>query len=271
MIEEIRPSSKVILFGDDEILMKEASRFNRETFTFGLIPDNDISADSIRHSKSGGMTYRLRYRKEYLHVDIPVAGMHNLLNSLAAASVAICMKDNLENISKGLIRFKGIKGRLVTDVLPDDILILDDTYNSNPSSLKAALDVAKETAGSDRRIIVGLGEMLELGDETIRAHIQAGKLVAETGAGFLFALGPHAEYMLKGAIETGLPSERTIKVKSQNDMVCEMNNVLERGDLVLLKGSRLMALEKVVQGLRDIRHMEEHNDGKIKENNNCRR
>ncbi|MGD9160822.1 MAG: UDP-N-acetylmuramoyl-tripeptide--D-alanyl-D-alanine ligase, partial [Desulfobacteraceae bacterium] len=235
MIEEIRPESRVILSGDDNILMKEASRFNRDFFTFGLGPDNDVYADSIETLKSGGMTYRLRYRNESAPVELQVSGMHNLINSLAAASAAICMEDKFENIAEGLIRFKGVKGRLITDVLPDDILLLDDTYNSNPSSLKAALDVAKEMAGGERRIIVGLGEMLELGDETVRAHIQAGKLVAETGAEFLFAIGANAQQMLKGAVEKGFPSERAIESKSQHDMIDQVNDVVEKGDLVLLK------------------------------------
>ena len=267
MIEEIRPESRVILFGDDDILMKEASRFSRDFFTFGLGPENDLSADRIEHLKSGGMTYRLRYRNESIPVELEVTGMHNLINSLAAASVAVCMKEKLENIAEGLIRFKGVKGRLITDVLPDDILLLDDTYNSNPSSLKAALDVAKEKAGRKRRIIVGLGEMLELGDETVRAHIQAGKLVKETGAEFLFAIGAHAQQLLTGAIEAGFPSERTFESKSRHEMVERMNDVMEKGDLVLLKGSRMMGLEKVVRGLREIRQTEEHHDEKVEGNN----
>ena len=250
--------------------MKEVSRFSREFFTFGLSPENDVYAEGMETVENGGMRYLLRYRKESVPVELRVTGMHNLINSLAAASVAICMKENFQNIAEGLIRFEGVKGRLITDVLPDDILLLDDTYNSNPSSLKAALDVAKEKAGEKRRIIVGLGEMLELGDETVRAHIQAGKLVADTGAEFLFAIGAHAQHMLRGAIEEGFPSERAIESKSRDDMLYRMNDVIGKGDLVLLKGSRMMGLEKVAHGLREIRQTEEHYDGKIKGNNGCR-
>ncbi len=256
MIEEIRPENIVILFGDDKVLMSEASRFKREFFTFGLNPKNDVSAINIEALKDGGTKYRLKYRNECIPVELCVAGIHNLINSLAAASAAICMKEKFENIADGLKRFKGIKGRLITDVLLDDILLLDDTYNSNPSSLKAALDVAKEKAGNSRRIIVGLGEMLELGDETQNAHIYAGKLVAEKGAGLLFVIGEHAQYVLRGAVEAGLPSEKAIEIKSQNDMIDRINDVMEKGDLVLLKGSRMMGLEKVAQGLKDKRQKE---------------
>jgi UDP-N-acetylmuramoyl-tripeptide--D-alanyl-D-alanine ligase len=269
MIEEIRPESKVILFGDDKVLMKESTRFNRKFFTFGLGPENDVTAEEIDISMSEGISYRLKYGNDSIPVMLSVSGMHNLINSIAAASVAICMNEKFENIARGLSRFKGVKGRLVSDILPDDILLLDDTYNSNPSSLKAALDVAKERAGSKRPIIVGLGEMFELGSETERAHIEAGRLVAETGARFLFAIGDHAQYMLRGAIDAGFPKDRAIEIKSHHDMITGINDVVVNGDLIILKGSRMMGLEKVVQGLKEIRQKEANYDGKVKRNNGC--
>lgn len=269
MIEEMRPEAKVILFGDDKILMKEVTRFNREFFTFGLGPENDVTAEDIDISMESGLSYRLKYRNDSILVKLPVSGMHNLINSLAAASVAICMNEKFNNIAIGLSRFKGVKGRLVSDILPDDVLFLDDTYNSNPSSLKAALRVAKERAGNTRTLIVGLGEMLELGSETEKAHIEAGRLVAEAGARFLFSMGAHAQCMLQGALEAGFPKDRAIIVKSHHDMIKSINDVVEKGDLVLLKGSRMMRLEKVVQGLKEIRQKEDYYGGKIKGNNGC--
>jgi UDP-N-acetylmuramoyl-tripeptide--D-alanyl-D-alanine ligase len=253
MIEEMRPEAKVILFGDDTVLMKEAIRFNRKYFTFGVGPENDVSAEDINISGEGGVSYSLKYRNDSIPVMLPVSGMHNLINSLAAASVAICLNEKKENIARGLKKFKGVKGRLISVILSDDVLLLDDTYNSNPSSLKAALDVAKEKAGCTRRMIVGLGDMLELGDGAIEAHIEAGRVVAGTGARFLFAIGAHARYMREGALDAGFPEERAIMVKSHHDMVTGINDVVEKGDLILLKGSRMMGLEKVVQGLKDIR------------------
>jgi UDP-N-acetylmuramoyl-tripeptide--D-alanyl-D-alanine ligase len=269
MIEEMRPEAKVILFGDDKILMKEKSRFNRDFFTFGLDPVNDVTAENIDLSTGKGLSYRLKCRNDSIPVELLVSGMHNLINSLAAASVAICMNEKFENIARGLKQFKGVKGRLVSNILPDDVLLLDDTYNSNPSSLKAALLVAKERAGGVRPLIVGLGDMLELGSETEKAHIEAGKLVAETGARFLFVIGNNAQYMREGALEAGFPKERAIIVKSHHDMITGINNVMGKGDLILLKGSRMMGLEKVVQGLKEIRQKEDYYDGKAKGNNGC--
>jgi UDP-N-acetylmuramoyl-tripeptide--D-alanyl-D-alanine ligase len=253
MIEKMRPEAKVILYGDDSILMKEANRFRRKLFTFGIGPENDVRAEEINISGKGSVSYRLKYKNDSIPVELNVSGMHNVLNSLAAASAAICLNEKFENIARGLINFKGVKGRLVSVLLSDDVLLLDDTYNSNPSSLKAALDVAKENAFGTRPLIVGLGDMLELGDEAVSAHIEAGRLVAEKGARFLFAIGSHARYILQGALEAGFPKDRAIIAMSHHDMIKGINDVVEKGDLILLKGSRMMGLENVVQGLKEMR------------------
>lgn len=256
MIEEIRPESKVILFGDDKLLMEKASRFKRNFFTFGFRPGNDLTATDVEDMGDSGISYVLRYKDKTMPVRLNVPGYHNLGNSLAAASVAVCLKESFENIKTGLERFKGIKGRLVPEVLPGDIILLDDTYNSNPSSLKAALSVAKRIAGEERRIIVGLGDMLELGDETENFHIDAGGMVAETGVFSFFVIGAHADLMLKGAVEKGFPPEKTIEVGSNHEMAEKISSIMSSGDLILLKGSRLVGLEQVAEGLRGYRKQE---------------
>ncbi|MFC1838247.1 UDP-N-acetylmuramoyl-tripeptide--D-alanyl-D-alanine ligase [Thermodesulfobacteriota bacterium] len=251
MIEEIRPESKVILFGDDKLLMEKASRFNRNFFTFGFKPGNDLTATDIKDMGDSGISYVLKYEDKAMPVRLQVPGYHNLNNSLAAASVAVCLNESIENIKTGLERFKGIKGRLVPEVLPGNIILLDDTYNSNPSSLKAALGVAKRIAGTEKRMIVGLGEMLELGDETEKFHIEAGGMVAEAEAFSFFAIGAHADLMLKGAVENDFPSDNAIEVGSSQEMVEKISSIMDDGDLILLKGSRLIGLERVAEGLRE--------------------
>ena len=240
----------MILFGDDRFLMKEVSRFDRDFFTFGLKPENDLWAADIEDMGENGMSYTLRYEDKAEPVRINVPGYHNLVNSLAAASVAVCLKESFENIRNGLGRFKGLKGRLIPEILPGNIILLDDTYNSNPSSLKAAFSVAGKIAAKGKRIIVGLGDMLELGDETEHAHIDAGRMVAETGAFSFFAMGANAGLMIKGALGRGFPFERALEVSSHSEMVKEISSVMDKGDLILLKGSRLIGLDKVAQGLR---------------------
>ena len=127
---------------------------------------------------------------------------------------------------------------------------MDDTYNANPASLKVALDSLEHLTARGGKIIVGLGEMLELGEETIPAHIEAGGMVAGLGAAHLLAMGEHAPEMIEGALEKGLPAERAVRVHTHEDMVNRIRDLMEGRDLIFLKGSRRIGLDKVAEGLK---------------------
>jgi UDP-N-acetylmuramoyl-tripeptide--D-alanyl-D-alanine ligase len=268
LIEKISLKSTVIVNGDDNLLMKETSRFKREIITFGTGAGNNIRADNVENHGKGGTSFDLIYRGDSLRVKVKVPGLHNLFNALAASAIALCMNTDFKEISKAINRFTGIKGRFTLDHLPGDIILIDDTYNSNPSSLKAALDSIKDIAG-ERRIIVCLGEMMELGGESVAAHLEAGSMVAKLNAYYFFAIGDHAQHMLAGALEKGFPGERAIEAESHKDMGKKIRDILKNGDLIFLKGSRKAGLEKVSGSLRERESKEDH-DGRIKENNGSR-
>jgi UDP-N-acetylmuramoyl-tripeptide--D-alanyl-D-alanine ligase len=250
LLEKISLKSRVIINGDDDLLLKEASLFKRDLVTFGTRRGNDIRADNIKIHGKGGFSFRFIYKDTSFPLRIKVPGSYNIFNALAASSIALFMNIDLEDISKGLDGFRGIKGRFAFDYLPGDILLIDDTYNSNPSSLKAAIDSLNDIAGDGGRIIIGLGEMMELGDETLSAHREAGRMVAELGAAYFCALGDHAGEMIKGAREKGFDPAKATEAKSHKDMVQKIENIMEKGDLIFLKGSRKAGLEQVIRGLK---------------------
>jgi UDP-N-acetylmuramoyl-tripeptide--D-alanyl-D-alanine ligase len=250
LLEKISNRSHFIINGDDDLLKEEASRIKGGFITYGLRQENVIRADSIRSMGREGMSFNILYQDNCVPVRIKVPGLHNLFNALAAAAVAICMKESFENIVSGLSRFEGIEGRFMTVSLPGGIILVDDTYNSNPSSLKAALDSVKEMADGKMRLIVGLGEMMELGDEAIPAHLEAGAMAAEIGASYLFVMGEHAGEMLTGALEKGFSRKRAVETRSHQEMAQKIEEIAGKDDLILLKGSRETGLEKVSEILK---------------------
>ena len=145
--------------------------------------------------------------------------------------------------------FSGVKGRFQMASIADGIILVDDTYNSNPTSLCAALDAVISMVKGRGRLIVGLGEMMELGDTAIDAHREAGKKVAEAGANSFFAMGKHAQEMINSAQTAGIHADRLKITKTHDEMVKEIGEIMREGDLIFLKGSRKMGLEKVVDGL----------------------
>jgi len=251
LVEKISSEGQVILNGEDELLMKTASRFRKKTVTYGIRSGNEIRAEKIQNLGDKGLSFELQYHGNSVPIKLRVPGSQNLFNALAASAIAICMKEPFDHISKGLRGFKGIKGRFMLIHLPGDITIVDDTYNSNPSSLKAAIDSIRELAAHGRRVIIGLGEMLELGNETVSAHLEAGGMVAELGASYLFSMGDHSREMVTGALDKGFPTGRAIVVESHDEMKQRITDVMKDGDLILLKGSRKMGLERVSEGLKE--------------------
>ena len=250
LLEKISSDSQVILNGDDEVLMKASSPFRRKIITYGLGSGNEIRAEKIRNLGREGITFRLRYNGKSVAIRLRVPGLQNVVNALAASAIAICMNEPSEHIVEGLKNFGGIKGRFMLTPLSGGVTLVDDTYNSNPASLKVAIDSVKEMVENSGRVIVGLGEMMELGDETVSAHLEAGGMVAELGVYYFLAMGEHAQEMIKGAVQRGLPPERTQVVDTHREMEQKIREKMKDGDLILLKGSRKMGLENVSASLK---------------------
>jgi UDP-N-acetylmuramoyl-tripeptide--D-alanyl-D-alanine ligase len=250
LVEKISSSGKITLNGDDELLLKTASMFRKEMTTFGLGKTNDIRAINIQNLGRKGILFDLEYSGKTWPVRLRTPGLQNVLNALAAASVCLCLNEPVENILEGLGRFEGVKGRFMIRSLPGDIILIDDTYNSNPSSLTAALESVKALVNKGMKIIVGLGEMMELGDTAEKAHLEAGRKIAEFAPDCFTAIGEHARDMIKGAVEAGMPKSRAKAAENHDEMLRIIKGEMSDGCLIFLKGSRKMALEKVVKGLK---------------------
>ena len=168
MMEKLSPEAKIVLNGDDGVLMKHAARFNRESVTFGLAEGSHIRGVNIQDRGPEGLGFDLTVDGHTWPVNLSISGAHNVKNALAAAAIGWCLGESPEHIVSGLGAFQGIKGRFQNIPLEKDILLIDDTYNANPSALKAALHSAAAMVQKNGRFIVGLGDMLELGEN--RCH-----------------------------------------------------------------------------------------------------
>jgi UDP-N-acetylmuramoyl-tripeptide--D-alanyl-D-alanine ligase len=251
MLERISANAQVALNGDDELLLKVAEPFRRKIVTFGLKPRNDIRALDIRDLGTQGTVFQLQHQSQSFSVRLRVPGSQYIYNALAAAAIALKLQEPPEKIRQGLEAYEGVSGRFNLNYLPGEVILIDDTYNSNPYALKAALKALPPFIKGQGRLLVGLGEMLELGKETVPAHLEAGGMVAETQAFYFWAMGEHAKEMIAGAMEKGLPAARAETVDSHEEMIRKIKAVLQQGDVIFLKGSRRIGLDKVVAGLKE--------------------
>ena len=221
LIAQASPGTEVILNGDDAMLMKHASRFDRKFVTFGMKKGNHVQGVHVETKGLNGIRFDLRRGDNTWPIELPASGIHNIKNALAAAAIALSFNEPIENIAEGLRTFKGVKGRFQCIPLEGDILLIDDTYNANPSALETALLSALKMVDKDGRLIVGLGDMLELGEAAVAAHREAGSRIAESGASRLFFMGTHGEYVKKGAIAAGMPSNHVIISETHDELTTE--------------------------------------------------
>ena len=250
LLEKMSHRAVAILNGDDRILMRAAEAFPVKPITFGQGLHNRVRAEKIRNLGREGFSFDICGEGQSFSVRLGVPGFQNVYNALAVAAIALSMNLSKDRIQEGLAQFEGIQGRFKVVPLRDGSTLIDDTYNSNPASLRAALESLRALAPQGGKIVVGLGEMLELGDETEAAHVEAGEMVAQAGTEWFVAMGDHAPEMIRGALQKGYPPERAIPVKDHQEMGAKLLEVMKSGDLVFLKASRRTGLDRVADRLK---------------------
>ena len=239
--------STAILNGDDELTAGLASTFQGPIVTFGLGEMNQVRAGAIKEIGDYIQTFDIYINDEKIKVKLNLLGIHNVFNALGGTAIASCLSISRELIAQGLEDFRPLNGRFQIIDLEGGIRIIDDTYNSNPSSLRAALQTIKGLRVKKQDLVVGLGEMMELGKETSRYHFDAGQLIAGVGARYLVVLGEHGPQVIQGARKGGMNIKQTQLATNHTEMSDAIKGSVREGDIVFLKGSRKVALDKVVE------------------------
>ncbi len=214
---------------------------------FGLSPEATVRGSAIRQEKST-ICFTLTLPDGEARVLLRAPGRHNVHNALAAAAAAHALGLGVETIARGLNLFRPGNGRLVPVTLPCGALLFDDTYNANPASTRAALQVLSESNGGQR--IAVLGDMLELGELADDLHFEIGREAAKH-CDLLVVMGEMARQVADGALAGGM-DKRAVRIvpdhRSAAALVCDRAG---RRDRVLVKGSRGMKMEKVCAALRE--------------------
>ena len=238
--DSMDPAAPVVLNADDPLLKEAGKRLSRPVVWFGTEETAQVRGGDFR---CGAGESRCRVNGRW-DLKIPLAGRHNLMNALAALACAQVLGEDLPSAIRRLSDFPGLPGRLAI-TQRDGLRIIDDSYNANPASLQAALQVLSELECSGRKIAV-LGDMLELGDRSDQLHAEAGRQAVAAGVDFLAAVGPQARGLLESAWEAGLDSSAGRSFPSAEEAGEFLSDWVRPGDAVLVKGSRGMRMERVI-------------------------
>ena len=245
LVQAIPADGAVVLNADDPRVLAMAALSAARVWTFSALGAADIRAAGEISETPDGIGFALETLEGRREVRLRFAGRHNVTNALAAAGVGAALGLPLERIAQGLEAARPVKGRCVWRRC-GALRILDDTYNANPVSVRAALDTLSAEAWGARRVVV-LGDMLELGPIAEAEHRAMGRAVAASGAAEFVGLGRAARLAVEAARKAGLAESH--HAETFEDTVAHLLKRLAPGDAVLVKGSRGMRMERVVDAL----------------------
>jgi UDP-N-acetylmuramoyl-tripeptide--D-alanyl-D-alanine ligase len=248
MLDFLRGERASLLNGDDPYLRSLIAGAPGRCFTYGLSSRWDFWADGI--SAGGvGIEFLLHHGGRSIPVRLPPWGRHSVYNALASAAIAARCGLSLEEIREGLGLIHQLPMRMEKVLLPGGVTLLNDSYNANPMSMRAALSAFFEMKGEARGILV-LGDMLELGSQGEGLHREIGGLLSSySNIGALIVIGPQSRALAEEASMKGLSAPIHL-CQDRREASSVLEESLKPGDWVLLKGSRAMRMEKVLEDLR---------------------
>ena len=246
LLEALPPDGRAILNADDPIVRRMGPRSAARSLTYGFAADADVGADAVASAGLDGMRFILRAEGARRPVSIPTLGRLSVHNALAGAAVGLVAGLSLDEIATGLETGWSAAHR-VQLVRIGGVTLVDDTYNASPRSVVAALDLL---AGLPGRRGAVLGEMLELGEAADEGHRAVGEAAART-VDWLVVVGDGAAGIAEGAQAAGLAPARIVRVRDAESALEAIPPRLRDGDVVLVKASRGIGLDRLVDGLQD--------------------
>lgn len=248
LFENMGEQGIAIINSDDERVSRLGAAFKGKRITFGMTAQADVGAYQVENRGIGGITFVLQALDKNLKIHLRSPGICNLYNALAAAAVAVALNIEAQAIKEGIESFRSLKMRMEVLEMPDGSRLINDAYNANPGSVAVALKTLLDLKNNSRSIVV-LGDMLELGDVSSSAHYNIGRFIAQSNIDHLMVMGDYADEVLKGAIEAGMSFKRLFKGNTHKDIYLRLKKTLKAGDWVLVKGSRNMHMEALIDEL----------------------
>lgn len=251
LLDHLEPGGLAVLNGDDPLVMGQAHRVPEggRVLTFGFSPGVDVRIESLTGGGLSGTAFRLTSPWGTLECSLPVPGRHLAANAAAAAAAAMSVGASPEDVTRALAHFRSTAMRMQA-VEAGGVLVLNDAYNASPASMEAALrTLAAIRAERGGRACAVLGDMLELGPFAPQAHRRLGQQAAREGVDLLVTVGEMAEQVAAGALEGGLDPARIVKASDVGDAEAHLRGWAVPGDVVLVKASRAVGLERLVAAL----------------------
>ena len=248
LAEALPPNGTLIYNADDPLVRGIADKFAGRRISFGFSDDADVRADSLEITGLNQTRFRLSCRGESREAAIPLAGAHYVINALAAVALGSRFNIPLARMVEafGTLQQAGMRGQILH--FREGFTVIDDSYNSNPRALMKMMEVLSGTPSFARRILIA-GEMLELGNSSDSLHFECGTFAAGRGIDLVIGVRGAAREVVRAAVQAGMPESQALFFPDSEAAADFIRGEIRRGDLVLIKGSRGVQMEKIVQRL----------------------
>ncbi|NMB46289.1 MAG: UDP-N-acetylmuramoyl-tripeptide--D-alanyl-D-alanine ligase [Firmicutes bacterium] len=259
LVATMAPGSVVVLNADDALVKDMAAiASDKRIIYYGWQTDlaeqremtdvEYVTASQVVTHGAKGVSFQLCYDGKSIEIELPVPGEYQVSNALGAAAAALAVGADFVDVQAGLAELSLSSMRMELIPWAGGGVVINDAYNANPTSMASALATAHEIAAG-RPLVLVLGDMLELGHISEAAHKDIGRQAADVEPACLIAVGTAARGFGEGAREAGMPDEKIVECATHEDAQETALQVARPGDVVLVKGSRGIALENVVQAL----------------------
>ena len=242
MLRHMRSGGRIVANGDDDYLNTLPG-----ALLYGLSEHCAVRGTNLEDLILDGMSFTANYQGQTQRMHVPALGVHSVYNALAAVSVGLLLDMPMDEIAAGIETYEPLPGRMNVKRTARFTLV-DDTYNANPTSVQASVDVLSKCPG--RRVCI-LGDMRELGAESPRLHAEIGEYAARQDFALFLCVGTDSRYMFEQAAK--IAPERTRYFETQEALLAELPVLLQDGDTVLVKASRGMHLEQTAQFLLELK------------------
>jgi UDP-N-acetylmuramoyl-tripeptide--D-alanyl-D-alanine ligase len=248
LVEALPASGTAVLNADDPLVAAMARRTAARVLSFGLGHGAEVRAEAVALDADGHASFKLRTPSGGAETTLPAPGEHLVQDALAAAAAGHALGLDPEDIARGLREATLSPMRMQVQRRADGLTVINDAYNANPASMGAALKTLA-AARRDGRVVALLGEMAELGEHAQAEHDRLGRLATRLGIDRLVGVGDLGEVTVRAARLEGMWPEEAIAVADGDAAVAALETWLRPGDVVLVKASRVVALDRVAERL----------------------
>jgi UDP-N-acetylmuramoyl-tripeptide--D-alanyl-D-alanine ligase len=247
ILEGLKPGGLVVLNGDDPLLRELSGKLNFKTVFYGMNSELDYVAQDYESLGEAGTRFNIKLGNQTYKVSIPVPGIHNVYNTLAAIVVGIEMNIPMNVIIDGIAEYSpgNMRQNIVTY---NGVKIINDAYNASPQSMQAAINVLEELSSKTRSIAV-LGDMLEMGDMAKELHYSVGSFIKDKKIDYLVTVGQNSKNIMQAVADLGNQQIKLQHFENNNEALNYILSIIRRGDFILIKGSRGMKMEQIADGI----------------------